>query len=159
MQAKHLRVVILNQGPLILVKNNTPFGGCYYNILLESSKLYNFTYDLVRPKYKGMVKLPNGTWTGYGGQVFRGEQNLILGNTRTFARNAHFDFPSGLDVSGVKFITALPRKTLDWAAVLYIFQPLTWLCLGLCSFGIFALTYASNYFLSYSNVTTITAKI
>ncbi|CAG7830282.1 unnamed protein product, partial [Allacma fusca] len=153
MKNEHLRTTIIVVDPFILFKDQIPVGGCYYNILLESSILYNFTYDMEYPKFKGMVQLKNGTWIGQAGQVIRGEKDVILGSAQTFARYKYFDFPTILDVSGIKFITALPHKTLDWAAVLYIFQPLTWICLSLCCFGIFTLVYASELFFYHSNQT------
>ncbi|CAG7830845.1 unnamed protein product [Allacma fusca] len=144
LQNQHVRATVVMLDPFILLNNNVPIGGCYRNIIHETSLVYNFTYDLDYPeKFQGIVQLKNGTWIGQAGQVFRGDKDVLFGAAHSYARDKYFDFTSVIHVSGIKFITGQPRKTLNWAAVLYIFQPMTWLCLALLCLAVYSLFLSS----------------
>ena len=129
LNGQRIRVAIFVVEPYIILEGGKPVGGYFYNIIKESSKFYNYTAEVDHPPFKGIVQLPNKTWIGQIGQVVSGEKDLLLGSGHTYDRNAYLDFSSYVDYAGLYFVTSFPNRKVEWAAVLFIFQPSVWITL------------------------------
>ncbi|CAG7644678.1 unnamed protein product [Allacma fusca] len=151
LQRNTLRATFFVLEPYVVMKDGEPIGGFFYNLLKYSASYYNFTYDLALPKFVGGSKLPNGTWYGPLGDVIYGRRDMVFGSGRTLQRNPIMDFPDLVDLTGLKYTTAHPRITIDWVAILYIFEFKIWIyllisCVFICSFILMAERTISNRF-------------
>ncbi|CAG7834687.1 unnamed protein product [Allacma fusca] len=145
LSGKFLKVTTLLLDPFITIDDGLPTGGCFYNLVLYASQNFNYTFHMDVPSWAGASQLPNGTWLGPIGDVINGKKDLILGTAQTFERDPFLDFPNFYELSGIKFATAFPKTKVNWGAVMYIFQPKTWICLCLACGSIFMATFIGTW--------------
>ncbi|CAG7663140.1 unnamed protein product [Allacma fusca] len=153
----HLRVTSFVMDPYVVLENGSPVRGCFYNLILHSSKYYNFTLDMDYPMWRGENRLPNGTWAGSIGKVLRGERDMVLGSGLTIERELFLDFTTFIDQVGLMFTTSHPQISIDSFAIIYIFQPTMWLYLFLCCLSIFVVVKLSGKIFSNKYETTYLA--
>ncbi|CAG7832348.1 unnamed protein product [Allacma fusca] len=130
LKGKELEVTALEVDSNVIVKDGAPVEGMFFKLLHSSSQYYNFTYNLEVPVFKGTTQLPNGTWTGPFGDVISGKKDLVLGGGHTHERHRYFEFPTFVELAGLRFTISPPKSNIDWTAMFYVFQPRIWFCLS-----------------------------
>ncbi|CAG7819848.1 unnamed protein product [Allacma fusca] len=147
LQENPIKITSLTLEPYVVMKEGRPVGGFFYNLIASSGSFYNYTYDFSYPAFKGAYQFPNKSWFGQMGEVAEGKKDLVLGAGRLFERNLDFDFPSYIDYVGVKFSISIPKKVVQWEAIIYIFSPLVWTILLLFCSAVFAFFFIATLLL------------
>ncbi|CAG7719884.1 unnamed protein product [Allacma fusca] len=130
LNGKIFKVTSLLIDPYVTLKDGAPIGGCFYNMVLYGSQKFNFTFSIEIPAWAGASQFPNGTWRGPMREVIDGEKDFILGTGHTYDRNPYLDYPCFFELTGINYVTANPQKFVEWRAIVYTFEPITWLCLA-----------------------------
>ncbi|CAG7729462.1 unnamed protein product, partial [Allacma fusca] len=134
------KVTTLLLDPYITLKDGVPIGGCFYTMIVHGSQKFNFTFSIEVPAWAGASQFPNGTWRGPMREVIDGEKDFILGTGHTYERDPYLDYPCFFELTGIDYVTANPKKHVDWRAIVYIFEPITWICLALTMLFILGVT-------------------
>ena len=127
--------------PYVILRNGSPIGGYFYELLVHAAKVYNFTYHLEFPVLNGITQLPNGTFLGPMGEVISGQTDAILGAAQTLERFNLMDFPTYADTAELLFVTSRPMRRLNPSALFCIFTAPVWLLLLLSACAMTAIFY------------------
>ncbi|CAG7734160.1 unnamed protein product [Allacma fusca] len=122
-------------------RNGNPIGGMGYNFVKTFTEYYNSTFDLSHEGAKNNKQMSNGSWNGLLGSLIdsRADIAIWLGNTET--RSPYADFTTPAINLPLVFFTSLPRASVTWYGILFVFSKEVWVCIALSIVSVIPVYY------------------
>ncbi|CAG7667504.1 unnamed protein product, partial [Allacma fusca] len=121
--------------------NGRPVGGTGYNFVKTFIEYYNSTFSYSHEGAKNNKQMPNGSWNGLLGSLVDSKADIAvwLGNTET--RHPYGDFTTSAINLPLVFFTSLPRASVKWYGILFVFSKEVWACVFLSTASVIPVYY------------------
>ncbi|CAG7639434.1 unnamed protein product [Allacma fusca] len=122
-------------------EHGKPIGGAGYNFIKTLTEYYNSTFDFSHEGEKNSRQMPNGSWNGFIGALGDSKVDIAVwfGNTET--RNPYCDITTPAVNLPVVFFTSLPRASVKWYGIAFVFSSEVWLCIALSIVSVIPVYY------------------